>query len=99
MLVYVHKNFNTENQEITKTGFQAGPRYQNQKCDWSGLMCVHTRDMCWGALIGNPSLLHKPKSVSGAPHEHVSVLHKSIFVILAFLIWQENTRALQCRVY
>ena len=51
MLVYVHKNFNTENQEITKTGFQAGPRYQNQKCDWSGLMCVHTRDMCWGALI------------------------------------------------
>ena len=22
--------------------------------------------------------MHKPKSVSGAPHEHVSVLHKSI---------------------
>ena len=43
--------------------------------------------------------MHKPKSVSGVPHEHVSVLHKSIFVILAFLIWQENIRALQyvCR--
>ena len=57
MLVYVHKNFNTENQEIAKTGFQAGPRYHNQKCDWSGLTCVHTRDMCWGALIGDPSSL------------------------------------------
>ena len=57
MSVYVQKKFNTENQEIAKNWLSKQSLGIRTKSVTGVALHVCTLETCWGALIGDPSLM------------------------------------------